>query len=255
MIIIGARPSMGKTSLALDIARSVALKEQTPVGLFSLEMSRDQVVDRLIAAESTVNLWKIRTGHLSSEGEINDYTLIQDAFARLSEAPIYIDDSPSLSVMQMRTMARRLQAQHALGLIVVDYIQLINPTNNRENTVQQYSEISRELKSLARELKVPVLALSQLSRAVEQRTPAIPRLSDLRETGSLEQDADVVLFIYREDKYKENSDKKNIADIIIAKHRNGPLGRIPLYFNESLVSFRNLEENENPYGLEELQSE
>jgi len=188
-------------------------------------MSRDQLVDRLISAESTVDLWKIRTGHLATEGEINDFTLIQDAFNRLSEAPIYIDDAAAPTVMQMRTMARRLQSETELGLIIVDYLQLITPTLTRESTVQQYSDVSRSLKSLARELNIPILAVSQLSRAVEQRSPAIPRLSDLRETGSLEQDADVVLFIYREDKYNENTARKNIADIIIAKHRNGPLGK------------------------------
>jgi replicative DNA helicase len=255
LIILGARPSIGKTSLAMDIARNIALKEKTPVGIFSLEMSRDQVVDRLIAAESTVDLWKIRTGHLSTEGEINDFSLIQDAFSRLSEAPIFIDDAPSPTMMQMRTMARRLLAETNLGLIIVDYLQLITPASIRENIVQQYSEVSRSLKSLARELNVPILALSQLSRAVEQRTPAIPRLSDLRETGSLEQDADVVLLIYREDKYHPETERKNIADIIIAKHRNGPLGKVSLYFNEQLVSFRNLEKEEKYGELEELQEE
>jgi replicative DNA helicase len=255
LIILGARPSIGKTSLAMDIARNIALKEKTPVGIFSLEMSRDQVVDRLIAAESTVDLWKIRTGRLSTEGEINDFSLIQDAFSRLSEAPIFIDDAPSPTMMQMRTMARRLLAETNLGLIIVDYLQLITPASIRENIVQQYSEVSRSLKSLARELNVPILALSQLSRAVEQRTPAIPRLSDLRETGSLEQDADVVLLIYREDKYHPETERKNIADIIIAKHRNGPLGKVSLYFNEQLVSFRNLEKEEKYGELEELQEE
>ncbi len=246
-IVLGARPSLGKTSLALDIARHIAIKEKVPVGIFSIEMSKDQVVDRLIAAESGVDLWKIRTGHLSTEGEINDFTLIQDALGRLSEAPIFIDDVPSPTVMQMRTMARRLQAEKGLGLIIVDYLQLINPTNTRESTVQQYSEISRSLKALARELNVPVLAASQLSRAVEQRNPPIPRLSDLRETGSIEQDADVVLFIYREDKYNPETDRPNIADIIIAKHRNGPLGKVSLYFNEQLASFRTLEKEEDIY--------
>jgi replicative DNA helicase len=255
LIILGARPSIGKTSLAMDIARNIALKERIPVGIFSLEMSRDQVVDRLIAAESTVDLWKIRTGHLSTDGEINDFSLIQDAFSRLSEAPIYIDDAASPTVMQMRTMARRLLSEANLGLIIVDYLQLITPMMTRESTVQQYSEVSRSLKSLARELNVPILALSQLSRAVEQRSPAIPRLSDLRETGSLEQDADVVLFIYREDKYYPESERKNIADIIIAKHRNGPLGKASLYFNEQLASFRNLEKEEKYGELDELQGE
>src|SRR5680860_669999 len=167
LIILGGRPSLGKTSLALDIARNVALKEKIPVGIFSLEMSRDQVVDRLIAAESTVDLWKIRTGRLSTDEEINDFTLIQDALSRLSEAPIFIDDAASPTIMQIRTMARRLQAETNLGLIVVDYLQLISPSLYRESSVQQFSEISRSLKALSRELNVPVLALSQLNRAVE----------------------------------------------------------------------------------------
>ena len=255
LIILGARPSIGKTSLAMDIARNIASKEKIPVGIFSLEMSRDQVVDRLIAAESTVDLWKIRTGRLSTDGDINDFSLIQDAFSRLSEAPIFIDDAPSPTVMQMRTMARRLLAETNIGLIIVDYLQLITPAFARENMVQQYSEVSRSLKSLSRELNVPILALSQLSRAVEQRSPAIPRLSDLRETGSLEQDADVVLFIYREDKYYPETERKNIADIIIAKHRNGPLGKVSLYFNEQLASFRNLEKEEKYGESEELEEE
>jgi replicative DNA helicase len=252
LVIIGGRPSLGKTSLALDIARYAALKEKAPVGIFSLEMSKEQVVDRLISAESTVDLWKIRTGMLSTEGETNDFNLIQDALSRLAEAPIFIDDIPSPTVMQIRTMARRLQAQVDLGMIVIDYIQLIAPSLNRESTVQQYSEISRSLKALARELNVPVVALSQLSRAVEQRGPlCIPRLSDLRETGSLEQDADVVMFVYREDRYKEETEKQNIAEIRIAKHRNGPLGVINLFFNEQLASFRNLEKEEDIYEPEE----
>lgn len=252
LIIVGGRPSLGKTSFALDIARQAALKEKATVGIFSLEMSKEQVVDRLIAAESTVDLWKIRTGMLSTEGEINDFNLIQDALSRLAEAPIFIDDIPSPTVMQIRTMARRLQAQTNLGLIIIDYIQLIAPSLTRDSTVQQYSEISRSLKGLARELNVPVIALSQLSRAVEQRGPlCIPRLSDLRETGSLEQDADIVLFVYREDRYKEETEKQNIAEIRIAKHRNGPLGIVNLYFNEQLASFRNLEKEENIYQPEE----
>ncbi len=250
LIILGGRPSLGKTSLAMDIARHVALKEKVPVGIFSIEMSKDQVVDRLIAAESTVGLWKIRTGRLSTDEDINDFTLIQDSLSRLSEAPIFIDDAASPTVMQIRTMARRLQAETDLGLIIVDYIQLISPSLSRESTVQQYSEISRSLKALSRELNIPVLALSQLSRAVEARPPYIPKLSDLRETGSLEQDADVVLFVYREDIYKEDTENKNIAKIIIAKHRNGPLGHANLFFNKELASFRNLEKDEKFPNLE-----
>ncbi len=207
-------------------------------------MSKDQVVDRLIAAQANVDLWRLRTGRLSSEGDDNDFTKIQYAMDTLSKAPIYIDDAATSNVLQMRSMARRLQADKGLGLIIVDYLQLMEPRNINANMVQQMTEVSRSLKALSRELNVPVLALSQLSRAVEQRSPQIPRLSDLRETGALEQDADVVLFIHREDKDIKQSERKNIADIIIAKHRNGPIGKVELYFDEQRVSFRNLEKTE-----------
>jgi replicative DNA helicase len=206
-------------------------------------MSRDQVVDRLIASYSGVDLWRLRTGRLLAGGEDNDFTKIQHAMGILSEAPIYIDDAALSNVLQMKAMARRLQAEKGLGLLVIDYLQLMEPTNPADTTVRQVTEISRSLKALARELNVPVLALSQLSRAVEQRSPQIPRLADLRESGSLEQDADVVIFIYREDRYRSESSRKNIADIIIAKHRNGPVGKIELYFDERTVSFKNLERN------------
>ena len=245
LVILAARPSLGKTALALDIARHVATKEKAPVGIFSLEMSRHDVIDRLLAAEANVDLWRLRTGRLSFEGIDNDFTLLQEALATLSEMPIFIDDAPSPTMLQMRTMGRRLQAQHGLGLIIVDYLQLIQPRLNSDNMVQQVTEISRSLKTLARELEVPVLALSQLSRAVESRPDQMPRLADLRESGSIEQDADVVLFIYREDKVKKDSARPNIADIIISKHRNGPLGRVELYYNESQVSFKNLERQFN----------
>jgi replicative DNA helicase len=237
LIILAARPSLGKTSLALNIARHVSLVEKIPVGIFSLEMSTDSVVDRFISSEAHVNSWNLRTGHLSGE---DDFERINNALAVLSEAPLYIDDAASPTIVQIRTMARRLKAEHGLGLIIVDYLQLIyNP--NAESMVQQITEISRSLKSLARELNVPVLAISQLSRAVENRPDQIPRLSDLRESGSIEQDADVVMFIHREDRVKKDSDKKNIAKIIIAKHRNGPVGEIELFFNEQETSFQNLD--------------
>ena len=241
LIVLASRPSIGKSSLSLDIARHIAIYEKAPVGIFSLEMSRDEVVDRFIASQANVDLWRLRTGRLSEEGDDNDFARIQQALGVLSEAPIYIDDAATSNVLQMRAMARRLQAEHGLGLIIVDYLQLVESRTSNENMVQQMTEISRSLKGLARELNIPVLAVSQLSRAVEQRTPQIPRLSDLRETGAIEQDADVVLFIYREDKYRPESARKNIADIIIAKHRNGPVGKIELYFDEQRVSFRNLE--------------
>lgn len=243
LIVLAARPSLGKTSLALNIARNIAVEGKKPVGFFSLEMSRDQVVDRLIATEAGVDLWQLRTGKLSSEGPQNDFSRIRDAMENLTNAPIFIDDSPSPSVMQLRAMARRLQAEHDIGLLVIDYLQLIKGEDRTENRVQEVSQISRSLKALAKELNVPVLAISQLSRGVEMRSPAIPKLSDLRESGSIEQDADVVMFIYREDKDKKNSDKKNIAEIFIEKHRSGPTGKVELYFDERQATFKSLAKN------------
>ena len=240
LIILAARPSLGKTTLATDIARHAAIRAKAPVGIFSLEQSKEQIIDRLLCAEANVSLWKLRTGRLSSEGENDDFSRIGRAMGVLSEAPIYIDDAASSNVMEMRTMARRLQAEYGLELIIIDYLQLMQGSVT-ENRVQEISEITRSLKGLARELNVPVLAISQLSRAVESRPDQVPRLSDLRESGSIEQDADVVLFIYRQDRVKRNSEEKNIADIIIAKHRNGPTGQIKLHFNEDSVRFENLE--------------
>ena len=241
LVILAARPSLGKTTLALDFARNAAIKNKTPVAIFSIEMSKEQLIDRLICSQARVDLWRMRTGKLSGEGPDNDFQRIQKAMDEISGAPIFISDSPSPTIMQMRTMARRLQAEQDLGLVVIDYIQMILPRNPSDPPVQQMTEISRSLKGLARELHLPVLALSQLNRAVESRSPAIPKLSDLRDSGAIEQDADVVLFIYREDKDRENSERKNIADIFIAKHRNGPIGKIELFFNESQVSFKSLE--------------
>ena len=242
-IILASRPSLGKTTLALDIARHIAINEKATVGLFSLEMSSSQLVDRMLCSQANIDLWKLRTGRLSSKGEDNDFTKIQEAIGILSEAPIFIDDTASCSVLEFKTKARRLQSEHDLGLIIIDYIQLISPTNYRDNIVQQMTEISRSLKALARELDIPVLAISQLSRASEQRHPKIPRLSDLRDSGSLEQDADVVMLIYREDMDMKNSERKNIADIYIAKHRNGPIGQIELFFDQDRVSFKTLEKH------------
>ncbi len=243
LIILAARPSIGKTSFALDIARHVATLEKISVGVFSLEMSSDQLVDRMLAAQARVNLWALRTGNLDSESEDDDFGKIGDAMGVLSEAPIFIDDSATANIMEMRTMARRLQSEHNLGLIIIDYLQLMEGRGNRnsDSRVQEISEISRGLKNLAKELNVPVLALSQLSRAVESRSPQIPKLSDLRESGSIEQDADVVLFLYREDRERPETENKNIIDIIVAKHRNGPIGKIQLYFNEENASFQSLE--------------
>jgi len=240
LVILAARPSLGKTSFALKVALNAAIKHKVPVGIFSLEMSREQLVDRFIASEARVDLWKLRTGNLSMDGEYNDFSRISDALSVLSDAPIFIDDSSSPNILQMRTMARRLQAEHGLGMIVVDYLQLINPRNPNDSPVNAISEISRSLKGLARELNIPVIALSQLSRAVEQRTARIPKLSDLRDSGSIEQDADVVMFIYREDRDRENTERKNEADIIVAKHRNGPLGTAPLFFDQERATFENL---------------
>lgn len=243
LVILAARPSLGKSALALDIARNVSTKHKIPVGIFSLEMSQDQIVDRFIAAEAGVDLWKLRTGRLSSKGEYNDFVKIQTALGELSEAPIFIDDGLTSSVLQMRAMARRLQTEHGLGLLIVDYIQLILPKTSTDNMVQQITEISRSLKALARELRIPVLAISQLSRAVEQRRPPIPKLSDLRESGALEQDADVVMFIYR-DLTTDDPEKENLAEIHIAKHRNGPIGKINLFFDKNSASFRGLEKRQ-----------
>jgi replicative DNA helicase len=242
LIIIGARPSLGKTSLALDIARNAALRGSAAVGIFSLEMSREQVVDRLISADSQVPLWKIRTGRITDDSE---FEAIQHSLGRLSAPNIFIDDTPSPNIMQMRSMARRLQSDRKLDLLIVDYLQLITPRTKSDNMVHQVTEISRGLKSLARELNIPIIALSQLSRGIEQRDHRIPRLSDLRESGSIEQDADVVIFIYRKDKDKEleevPTEEQNVAQIIIAKHRNGPLGTIQLKFDQEHTSFRPIE--------------
>lgn len=242
LIILAARPSMGKTSLALDIARMTAVNHNIPVGIFSLEMSSQQLVDRMLAAESRVDAWKLRTGKLNASEEFGK---IRDSLDRLSKAPIYIDDQPANNILRMRSVARRLKSEKGLGLIIVDYLQLMAPTQskNSDNVVQQVTEISRSLKHLARELDVPVLALSQLSRAVEQRGGR-PRLSDLRDSGSIEQDADVVMFIHREDKYKEDSDRPNIAEILIEKHRNGPTGKAELYFDEKKATFLSLEKSD-----------
>ena len=240
LIILAARPSMGKTSLALDIARQTALKHKTKVGIFSLEMSAQQLVDRMLSAESGVDSWKLRTGKGITE---QDFTHIQEAMGKLSTAPIFIDDKAGNSLLSMRSTARRLSHEHGLDMIIIDYLQLITTHKHYDSMVNQVTEISRSLKALARELKVPVLALSQLSRAVESRGGK-PRLSDLRDSGSIEQDADVVMFIHREDKYDENSDRPNIADILIEKHRNGPTGRVELYFDDKKTTFVSIEKSD-----------
>ena len=240
LIILAARPSMGKTSLALDIARKAAINHKVPVAIFSLEMASQQLVDRMLSAESQVDSWKIRTGHNLSVD--HDFKAIGEAISRLSEAPIYIDDQAGNNILKMRAVARRLKNEGKLGLIIVDYLQLMVPTNANkfgDNLVQQVTEISRSLKNLARELDVPVLALSQLSRAVEQRGGK-PRLSDLRDSGSIEQDADVVMFIHREAD-ADNGGKKEEAEILIEKHRNGPTGIAKLYFDSKKTTFMSME--------------
>jgi len=240
LIIVGARPSYGKTAFVLDIASQAAVKGGKSVGIFSIEMSKEQIIDRIIASQAQIPLWRLRTGKLENETE---FAQVQEALNELSNAKIFIEDTPSPTILQMRSMARRLQIEHGIDLLIIDYLQLIQPRTSSDSMVQQVTEISRGLKALARELNVPVVAVSQLSRDVDKRPEKIPRLSDLRESGSLEQDADVVLFIYRKDKniYSLDTEEDNIVEIIIAKHRNGPTGSIKLYFNKEKVSFHNLE--------------
>jgi replicative DNA helicase len=251
LVILAARPSVGKTSLALDLARQAAIKNKTGVGIFSLEMSKEQLVDRMLCAQANVNLWKMRTGNLSDKDEDNDFSKIAEAMGLLSEAPIYIDDSPNVSVMEIRAKCRRLQSEKGLGLIVIDYLQLMEGRGKySDNRVQEISEISRGLKGIAKELDIPVLALAQLSRAAEQQAgPAIPRLSHLRDSGSIEQDADVVMFIYRKAADRAfniqdlSMEERYKAEIYIAKHRNGPTGKVDLFFSEETASFKNISKN------------
>jgi replicative DNA helicase len=240
LVILAARPSMGKTALALNLAHNVAVKSKQPVLVFSLEMSKEQLVDRMLSMESGVDAWALRTGNLSD----SDFEKISHAMGTLGEAPIFIDDTPSITISELRTKARREAHKQPLGLIVVDYLQLMSgggKFGGDGNRVQEISEISRGLKSIARELEVPMLALSQLSRSVESRSPQIPQLSDLRESGSIEQDADVVAFIYREDYYNPETERRNITDILIKKHRNGPIGNAELYFDKNKQRFRSLD--------------
>jgi replicative DNA helicase len=248
LFILAARPSMGKTAFVLNLAHNVAVNAKEPVLLFSLEMSKEQLVDRLLSMESGVDAWALRTGNLSD----TDFEKLGEAMGTLSEAPIYIDDTPGLTVSDMRTKARREAHQRKLGLVIVDYLQLMSGGSRfggEGNRVQEISEISRGLKGIARELNVPLIALSQLSRSVESRSPQIPQLADLRESGSIEQDADVVAFIYREDYYNPETDRKNLTDILIKKHRNGPLGNVELYFDKDKQRFRSVDSRHggNPF--------
>lgn len=240
LFVLAARPSMGKTALALNLAHNVAVKSKEPVLIFSLEMSKEQLVDRLLAMESGVNAWALRTGNLAD----SDFEKIGRAMGTLSEAQIFIDDTPGITVSDLRTKARREAHQRELGLIIIDYLQLMSgggKYSGEGNRVQEISEISRGLKGIARELNVPLVALSQLSRSVESRSPQIPQLADLRESGSIEQDADVVAFIYREEYYNPETDRKKISDILIRKHRNGPTGAVELYFDNEKQRFRSLD--------------
>ncbi len=241
LILVAARPSMGKTALTLNIAAYVAVHEKKPVAFFSLEMSKEQLAMRLLSAHGAINSQRIQTGDLSDD----EWTQGIAAADQLSEAPLYIDETPSITIMELRSKARRLKAEHGLSLIVIDYLQLMQGrgSKNGDNRQQEIADISRSLKALARELKVPVIALSQLSRSVESRTIKRPMLSDLRESGSLEQDADIVMFLYREDYYDAETENKNITDVIIAKHRNGPIGSIRLYFHKEFTKFTNLSTN------------
>lgn len=237
LIVLAARPSMGKTALALNFAHNIALQSNEPVLMFSLEMSKEQLVDRLLSMESGVDAWALRTGNLSDQ----DFEKIAKAMGTLSEAQIFIDDSPGITISDLRTKARREAHKRPLGLLVVDYLQLMSGGSRfggDGNRVQEISEISRGLKGVARELNVPILALSQLSRSVESRHPQIPQLADLRESGSIEQDADVVAFIYREEYYNPETDRKKITDILIKKHRNGPTGGVELFFDNEKQRFR-----------------
>lgn len=238
LIILAARPAMGKTTLVTNLAYNVATVAKQAVLFFSLEMSKEQLVDRMLADASGVDAWNIRTGNLSDE----DFSKLSDAMGEMAEAPIFIDDTPGVSVLEMRTKARRIAHDQPIGLIIIDYLQLMQGSGKNDgNRVQEVSEISRGLKLIARELNVPVIALSQLSRSVESRSPQIPQLADLRESGSIEQDADIVMFIYREAYYNPETERENITDLIIAKHRNGPTGKVELYFHPERLRFMSLD--------------
>lgn len=241
LIILAARPSVGKTTLALDMVRHAASKAKVPTAIFSLEMSAQQLTQRMLAAESRVNAWKLRVGRVSSD---NEFSQIRDALDELSKAPIYIDDQAGNNINHMRSVARKLKREFGLGLIIIDYLQLMTTSKAHDSMVNQVTEISRSLKGLARELDVPVLALSQLSRAIESRGGK-PRLSDLRDSGSIEQDADVVMFIHREDRTGTRTEEESngITEILVEKHRNGPLGKVQLFFDEKSSTFLPIERN------------
>jgi replicative DNA helicase len=240
LIIIAARPAMGKTSFCLNIAQNAALKVNVPVAIFSLEMSKEQLVQRMISSTAEIDQQKLRTGRLYDK----EWIALTNAIGPLADAQIYIDDTPAISVREIRAKTRRLKAEKGLGLIVIDYLQLMSSGKRSESRQQEISEISRSLKALARELDVPIIALSQLSRAVEQSNDKRPSLSHLRESGALEQDADIVMFIYRDEYYNPESEKLGIAEIIIAKHRNGPVGSVELSFRKEFTKFGDLSRRE-----------
>jgi replicative DNA helicase len=242
LVILAARPGVGKSSLALNVAVNAAKRYGQRVAFFSLEMSSEQLVQRLLSSETGIDQQKLRLGEIGDD----EWPMLMEAAGVLSETLLFFDDTPAVSALELRTKARRLQAEHGLDMVIVDYLQLMRGDTRSENRVQEISYISRALKSLARELEVPLIALSQLSRAVESRSDHKPVLSDLRESGAIEQDADIVMFIYREDMVKENTDRKNIADVIVAKHRNGPTDTVPLYFDKALTRFADLEMTKEP---------
>jgi len=241
LIILAGRPSMGKTALGLCIAYSAALRHNIPVAIFSLEMSKEQLVQRILCAEARVDQHRLRTGNL----EEDDWRMLHETKGKLAGIPIFIDDTPGITVRQVRAKSRLLKAEKGLGLIVIDYLQMMQGNRRYENRQQEISDISRSLKSLAKELNVPVLALAQLSRLVERRDNKRPIMSDLRESGSLEQDADLIMFIYRDEYYNPDSEKKGIAEIIISKHRNGPVGTVELGFFKEYTRFFSLEKSGN----------
>jgi replicative DNA helicase len=236
LIVIAGRPGMGKTAFCMSIAQYIAVLKNIPVALFSLEMSKSQLVQRMLCSEARVDAHNLRKGRLAE----SDWPTLSMAAGRLASAPIFIDDTAGITCLEIRAKARRLKAQHELGLVIIDYLQLITSSGRVENRQQEISEISRSLKGLARELNVPIIAVSQLSRAVEQRIERRPRLSDLRESGAIEQDADLVVFLYREEYYKTKTEKKGIAEVIISKQRNGPTGQIDLAFVKEYAKFENL---------------
>jgi len=241
LIILAARPSMGKTSFALNIAANTAIRENIPTAIFSLEMAKEQIAQRLLCSESRIESYQLKSAGLKE----HEWKSLTRSLGKLSEAPIFIDDTASLTTLEIKAKARRLCLEQNLGLIIIDYLQLINSAGKKENRTQEISEIARSLKALARELNVPVIALSQLSRSIEQRIDKTPRLSDLRESGEIEQTADIVMFIHREEYYEETAENTNLANIIIAKHRNGPTGKVELIFKKEITRFVNKERYEN----------